>query len=582
MKVYNEQRSRSLDNELTSRLSEFRRVRKFSAEEYVKAKAVLLNDYLRQFKLGGCVVAVSGGIDSAITLAMCAYAQKLANSPIKTIMPLLVPATKSCGGVTNQEEATIRGRELCAALGQTPLILDISRVHNEAKLLVDQAIGQNGEAWASGQLVPYLRTPILYYAATLLNQSGVPSVIIGTTNKDEGAYLGYFGKASDGMVDVQLISDIHKSEVFSVAQYLGVPASILIVEPNGDMFDGRVDEEVFGASYDFVELYLNYLEFDQLKRSQFIESLSAEAREQFNYFSHNLENLHAYNKHKYLVGSPAVHLDLYENKVPGAWGVSASALLCPAPDRSKFVNAIEFEESSLPTFSKAVVPTSHKLGDLSSDHGIEIKGLLDGSEIAQLLGMVKGKTWVAVGNNGYRSDYNELESKVGSYRLSLYSDLLAKAVWERIKTVVPPFLSLDPSSHPDFDSCPVWKAVGVASLFRFIKYTPGGELVAHYDSPFSLNNHRKTMMSLVVYLTGPGTENGGQTRFVKETRENHNFSDWSRSAKGQEIRFEVNPIAGNALAFQHRLLHDSAPIADGEKIIIRTDIIFERCDKRYG
>jgi len=36
-------------------------------------------------------------------------------------------------------------------------------------------------------------------------------------------------------------------------------------------------------------------------------------------YSNNLENLHNYNKHKYLGCSRAVHLDILESKVKGGW-----------------------------------------------------------------------------------------------------------------------------------------------------------------------------------------------------------------------------------------------------------------------
>jgi len=168
--------------------------------------------------------------------------------------------------------------------------------------------------------VPVMRTPVLYYIANLFTQNGDPAIICGTTNKDEGAYLGYVGKASDGMVDVQLISDIHKSEVYAVAEELGVPRANIEVIPTGNMFDNRTDVEVFGASYDFVELYLDFISNTADKQEKFIKSLDAVSLSIFSSMSKNLENLHKHNFHKYLAGSPAVHLDLYENNVPGKWG----------------------------------------------------------------------------------------------------------------------------------------------------------------------------------------------------------------------------------------------------------------------
>ena len=154
---------------------------------------------------------------------------------------------------------------------------------------------------------------------SLLNQTGFGAIICGTTNKDEGAYLGYVGKASDGMVDVQIISDIHKSEVYQVAEELEIPESIIKAVPTGDMYDNRTDETVFGASYDFVELYLNYLNFDKQQKIQFVNSLDEISKQQFDLYSKNLENLHKYNAHKYLSKSPAVHLDLYDSHINGGW-----------------------------------------------------------------------------------------------------------------------------------------------------------------------------------------------------------------------------------------------------------------------
>ena len=127
------------------------------------------------------------------------------------------------------------------------------------------------------------------------------------------------GKASDGMVDIQLISDIHKSEVYEVARELNIPESIINVIPSGDMYDNRTDETVFGASYDFVELYLNYLNMEENQKKELVSSLDEESKEQFEFYSKNLENLHKYNLHKYMAKSPAIHLDLYDSSVKGGW-----------------------------------------------------------------------------------------------------------------------------------------------------------------------------------------------------------------------------------------------------------------------
>jgi len=318
MKVYNEKSDKPISNGIVNLIENLRQEKKFNAKDYVERKAKLLNDYMTKFNLKACVVAVSGGIDSAVVLGIVNYAYRQANSPIKKILPLLLPITKSTG-VTNQKEATMRGEELCKKLDLKPYIIDLSKINKVIRNDLESVIGITGEDWAIGQLGPYSRTPILYYTTSLLCQEGYNAIICGTTNKDEGTYLGYIGKASDGMVDVQIISDIHKSEVYKVGEYLGIPKSIMEITPSGDMYDNRTDETVFGAPYDFVELYLNYLNYPKIKQKELLKSLDKESQEQFKFYANNLENLHRYNLHKYMACSPAIHLDLWDASVKNGW-----------------------------------------------------------------------------------------------------------------------------------------------------------------------------------------------------------------------------------------------------------------------
>ena len=81
--------------------------------------------------------------------------------------------------------------------------------------------------YSKGQLRSYMRTPINYYLAQTLSEQGYPAIVMGTGNMDEDGYLAYFCKYWDGAVDVQLILDLHKSEVFKVGKYLSIPKNIL-------------------------------------------------------------------------------------------------------------------------------------------------------------------------------------------------------------------------------------------------------------------------------------------------------------------------------------------------------------------
>lgn len=308
MKIRNNSAHPPLTSTLQKALSGFRDSRGFDPDEYIQQKVNLLQKYTDEYNLTACVVAVSGGIDSAIVAALAARLKGV------EVVPVLLPATNH-EGVTGQDSATSRGINLCNDLHLTPVVIDVAETARVLGGAVFAQLNNSGNdytesAWGTGQLVPYVRTPALYYVTTLLTDNGKKAFIGGTTNYSEGSYLGYIGKASDAMVDVQFISDIYKSEVYAVAKSLGIRQEIIDVVPTGDMFDATSDENVFGASYDFVELYLETLTWPESKISQWVKLLDDESREYFIQYRAKLDAMHKYNKHKYLAGSPAVHLDI--------------------------------------------------------------------------------------------------------------------------------------------------------------------------------------------------------------------------------------------------------------------------------
>jgi NAD+ synthetase len=299
-----------------------RNERGFVVEEVVEQKINLLNDYYRQAGLKSAVVAVSGGIDSAVVLGLVEMAMRADDSPIENIVAVTMPALDS-EGVTGQYLAMEDAHDVCDAFGVQPITFYMDPVVEAIRHAVEDVFPESmGDKtkWARGQAVSYARTPTYYYLTSVLAAHGKPGLVIGTTNLSEGGYLGYFGKASDGMVDLQLISDLFKDEVYQVGAFLGVPERIMHRAPTGDMFDATTDEVVFGAPYDFVELF-THMKLNSFCAGMVDEILfdNKEAQAQLSEYVENLERMHTYNAHKYLGRSPAVHLDVLPCGVKGGW-----------------------------------------------------------------------------------------------------------------------------------------------------------------------------------------------------------------------------------------------------------------------
>lgn len=281
-----------LHPELAAKLAEYRKERNFVPASWVAAKIAKLNEYMQRFGLKTCVTSISGGIDSAVILALCAAAKAESGSPI-------VNNVGVCQPIHSSAWALERGRENIAAAGAIEVVVDQTAIHTQLQSLVDGAVGISGKDFAAGQLRSYMRTPVGYYVAQLYSQQGNPAIVMGTGNMDEDGYLAYFCKAGDGVVDVQLISDLHKSEVFQVARALGVPSATVVAPPSADLWDGQTDEDELGFTYDFVELFTGfYLKKTAEEQEAFRSSLSEEAAIQFDAHAKAAEGVHRRNKHK--------------------------------------------------------------------------------------------------------------------------------------------------------------------------------------------------------------------------------------------------------------------------------------------
>jgi len=302
-------------------LRELRESRGFTAETWISTKARLIADYLDRSGITDIIVGVSGGIDSAVTAGLLQEASRQMKQKPATVHGVLLPVD-SPSAATRQQEAASLGRLVLEHLGIHALEIPLGDIHLALAQRVETVSNWNGTPWARGQLVSTLRTPVFYYLTSLLTERGGRAVVSGTTNRDEGSYIGFFGKASDGMNDLQPISDLHKSEVRQVARQLGIPKPVLEAAPTGDTFDGRTDEQMMEVSYDFLELWLLAQctgTSPSLAATNRLATLAGTERALYLRGEAAIERMHAHNHHKYLGSSPAIHWDVMERAVPGGW-----------------------------------------------------------------------------------------------------------------------------------------------------------------------------------------------------------------------------------------------------------------------
>lgn len=286
----------SVENELKTELEIIRTKRAFQPEQFVSSRIDEFLRYLEKFNIGTTVLSVSGGVDSACVLGLLKKAQEKAN----TIQSH--PFNISNGGriialaqpIYSTPTIQSRAYELCEAFNIELKTFCQDEIHSKIIEIFEQEFGEPMKQFSSSMLKSYLRTPVAYSVAS--NYSGV---VIGTGNLDEDGYLYYYCKFGDGAVDIGLIWDLHKSEVFTLSEYLGVPKSILDAKPSADLYPNQTDEDEIGVSYDMIELIYNYItKFSNQEQEEFKSRISYQAWEFFNTQMSIVETIHKKGLHK--------------------------------------------------------------------------------------------------------------------------------------------------------------------------------------------------------------------------------------------------------------------------------------------
>lgn len=187
----------------------------------------------------GVVLGISGGIDSAVAAAI---AKKAFGA---NCMGLIMPCESSM-------EDRIHAQLLVEAFDIDHRVVELTDVYKflitkfESYLKID---GEKGRLLRAN-IKPRLRMITLYYSAQARDY-----LVVGTSNKSEIS-IGYATKYGDSAVDLQLLGDLLKEEVYELAHYLGIPEEIINKPPSAGLWEGQTDEGEMGISYKELDAYL--------------------------------------------------------------------------------------------------------------------------------------------------------------------------------------------------------------------------------------------------------------------------------------------------------------------------------------
>jgi NAD+ synthase len=259
-------------------------------EEANRISGKLKDDVFKTLKRKGAVIGVSGGIDSSVTLALIVRAigpEKILavmlperdSSPeskdlaiilankfkVKVIEENITEALEGFGCYKRRDEAVVSvfpeynpiNYKMKIGINQSGLnsflppvfsitIID-SNGEEKSKIL---PVWQYLQIVAASNFKQRSRMSMLYYHAERMHYA-----MIGTPNKHE-VQQGFFVKNGDGGADIMPIAHLYKSQVYELAEYLGIPQEIICRTPTSDTYTAEQTQEEFFFQMPYDEMDL--------------------------------------------------------------------------------------------------------------------------------------------------------------------------------------------------------------------------------------------------------------------------------------------------------------------------------------
>ena len=276
-----------------------------NVEKSVNDVSTFLHDEIfEKFHKRGAIIGLSGGIDSAVTMELCAKAlgpekilgltmfEKESNEHSKSLISRIsknydvkienidiTTILDSYGVYSNREEivknyfpnfnSDCKYRVVVPpnfnSIGMPYLeVLDDKNKQHKLKITSSDFLSLT----AATSIKHRVRMSLLYYHAEKNNLS-----VVGTTNKSE-FLQGYFVKYGDGGSDIEPLVNFYKSQVYQIGDFLNIDNDIMINAASPDVWSySTTDEEFFyTVPYNIVDLIL-YSRLNNLSVSE-IQQLS--------------------------------------------------------------------------------------------------------------------------------------------------------------------------------------------------------------------------------------------------------------------------------------------------------------------
>ena len=245
---------------------------------------------VRRLRKRGAVVAVSGGVDSSVAAALCVRALG-----VERVLGLLLPESESSDETLRLGTLLVEHLGIDAVTEDITPMLEAAGCYRRRDEAIREVVPGYGPGWRAKIVLPSVlggeRLPIFsvvvespegeriqarltsgayraVVAATSFKQrtrkmleyyyaDRLDRAVVGTPNRLEYDQ-GFFVKGGDGAADVKPIAHLYKTQVYQLAEHLGIPEEICSRPPTTDTYSLPQSQEefYFSVPYDVLDLCL--------------------------------------------------------------------------------------------------------------------------------------------------------------------------------------------------------------------------------------------------------------------------------------------------------------------------------------
>lgn len=211
-----------------------------------------IHDYFRKLGFGKATLGMSGGIDSALVLALAVKALGKEN-----VLPVLMPSPYSSEGSVNDS------LEMVKRVGTDHKIIPIEKIMRAYEDTLQEHFKGRSPDVTEENLQARTRGALLMALCNKFNL-----ILLNTSNKSEMA-VGYSTMYGDSIGAISVLGDLYKTEVYELARYINeveggiIPEHILTKAPSAELRPGQKDSDSL-PPYDILDpILFQYIELRQ-------------------------------------------------------------------------------------------------------------------------------------------------------------------------------------------------------------------------------------------------------------------------------------------------------------------------------